>query len=84
LIIELGKDGKWPAMTHQQMAAEMAVVTPDRIEVIRLRDAIEKERRRAERQLELLLNRRGPDDIFTREAARRLNHFTCVLDVNDT
>jgi transcriptional regulator with XRE-family HTH domain len=83
LIVELGKDGKGPVITDKQIVGEMAVLTPDRIEVLRLRDVIEGERRRAERQFELLTTRRGMDNIFTREAARRLGRLTCVLGVND-
>jgi transcriptional regulator with XRE-family HTH domain len=83
LIVELGKGEKGPVIKDKQTVGEMAVLTPDRIEVLRLRDVIEGERRRAERQFELLTTRRGMDDIFTREAARRLGRLTCVLEVND-
>jgi transcriptional regulator with XRE-family HTH domain len=83
LIVELGKGGKGSVITDKQIVDEMAALTPDRIEVLRLRDVIEGERRRAERQFELLTTRRGMDDIFTREAARRLDRLTGVLEVND-
>jgi transcriptional regulator with XRE-family HTH domain len=83
LIVELGKDGTLPILAGTQAVAEIAALTQDRIEIIRLRDAIEAERLAAERQLELLTRRRGKDDVFTREAARRLNRLADVLEVND-
>jgi transcriptional regulator with XRE-family HTH domain len=83
LVVELGKDGKVPVIGDRQTVDEMAVLTPERIEVLRLRDVLEGERRRAEGQFALLTTQRGMDDIFTREAARRLNRLTCVLGVND-
>ena len=83
LIVELGKGRTSPIIASKQAVAEMAAPTADRIEIIRLRDAIEAERLAAERQLELLTSRRGKDDIFTREAARRLNRLAGVLEVND-
>ena len=83
LIVELGKGRTSPIIAGKQAVAEMAAPTADRIEIIRLRDAIEAERLAAERQLELLTSWRGKDDIFTREAARRLNRLAGVLEVND-
>jgi transcriptional regulator with XRE-family HTH domain len=83
LIVELGKDGTLPIFAGTQAVAEIAALTQDRIEIIRLRDAIEAERLAAERQLELLTRLRGKDNVFTREAARRLNRLADVLEVND-
>lgn len=57
-------------------------LTPDRVEAIRLRDALQLERRKAELQAGLLRRVRGADDEFTQEAERRLERLTEVLEVN--
>lgn len=78
LIVELAKDGR-PLVEKKQMLSDMAALTADRVEIIRLRDAIEAERENAERQYEFLAKRNGMHDIFTREAAGRMERLALVL-----
>lgn len=78
LIVELAKAGT-PVVEEKQMVSDMAAPTADRVEIIRLRDALETERENAERQYEFLAKRNGMHDIFTREAAGRMERLAIVL-----
>jgi transcriptional regulator with XRE-family HTH domain len=78
LIIELAKNDTQVAL-GKQTVSDMAALTADRVEIIRLRDAIEAERQYAERQFEFLAKRNGMSNIFTREAAGRMERLAIVL-----
>jgi DNA-binding XRE family transcriptional regulator len=78
LIIELAK-GDTQAPIGKQTVSDIAALTADRVEIIRLRDAIEAERQNALRQFEFLAKRNGMSNMFTREAAGRMERLTIVL-----
>lgn len=57
----------------------MVHMTPDQIEIIRLREVIANERRIAELQIQLFATRLGPDDPLTLEAERRFERMVAAL-----
>lgn len=57
----------------------MVHMTPDQIEIIRLREVIANERRIAELQIQLFATRLGPDDPLTLEVERRFERMTAAL-----